>query len=212
MIHVLGSEGNEDGELVLRDIDYVHFFSDGAPQHMKNVHVHRDLRPLSKRLGLKWMIWNYFVACHGKNVCDGEGGHFIHAVTNEQLRLQQDWDEDGSKLHDGRLPIPDARAIDKFMNSDACDFLCVPHTDRESDHPIRKRFCRYLPRVKRGAVVDALRIPYVRCGVYQVSTDCPRGYIKYRRLPHYSCEHCLAGNFDKCPLSFAGEWTLHRFA
>ena len=67
-------------------------------------------------------------------------------------------------------------------------------------------------KVKRPGV-DARGIPGVRYGVYQVTTaECPPGYIAYRRLPHFSCKHCMAQDYDKCPLSFAGSFTLQKVA
>ena len=53
----------------------------------------------------------------------------------------------------------------------------------------------------------------MRYGVYQVTTaDCPPGFIAHRRLPHFSCKHCVAQDYEKCPLSFAGPFTLHKVA
>ena len=91
-----------------------------------------------------------------------------------------------------------------------CDFLSVPASDPRSDHPVLRRECSYLAAVKRPSKPQPVGIPDVRLNVYQICTDCPKGCIAYRRLPHYSCKHCLAGEWDECPLSFAGPWTVHK--
>ena len=117
-----------------------------------------------------------------------------------------------SCLSDGRLPIPNAEAMCAFLTSDGTNYLLVPHGHNGSLHPTRHRAVYYLGKVAHRESTST-GIPGVRYGVYQVTTDgCPPGYIAPRRLPHFDCAACMAGDHENCPLSFAGAFILHKVA
>ena len=121
-----------------------------------------------------------------------------------------DWDISG-KLAAGRIPIPDYAAMYTYLNSDDCDFLAIPHAHAHAEHPVRLRKVYKLDKVKRPTRPEQSGIDGVRYGVYEVCTDCPPSSIAHRRLPHWECDHCFAKDWGKCPLSFAGKPTVHKF-
>lgn len=171
-------------------VNEVHVRSDGCKAQFKCASNFFWVSRQSVEGSMLRLHWSFFASCHGKCLCDPEGGTLKNAARRHELNVS-----------DPEKQLKDSESLFKWAQNDSG--LQVPSSSlkQKKGKGIYRRFFHWIPSKGTGAV-DRSRLPKFKAEgtskLHEFVDVGVIGTISTRRAACHKCNACWEGDRDNC--------------